>query len=245
VFAEPPLQRPHAALVDLAHSGASSFLAVDERQPVHLRVLDPRGAPYAEVHASGDRPVYMALVGQPFFLVQRHGQEAVLVPRSGGAYALSSLDFAPSPMARGDERARGPFARLFARPLAQGFVDGFLSTSALPSPSGGALFSPAWSSQGSPPSRVPVGVVGGVVLGGAAVAGAGAVGALVGNQLAFGHLQATFSQTGQIDAAQSLVVEGWRNAATALTVGAVGLGLAGGGLVLWSFSLPDGEVALP
>jgi hypothetical protein len=245
VFAEPPLQRPHAALVDLARSGASAFLAVDERKPVHLRVLDPRGAPYAEVNVAGDRPVFMALLGQPFFLVQRGDEEAVLVPRSAGAYALSSLSFAPAPVARGDDRTRGPFARLFARALDRGFVDGFLSTSTLPAPSGGALFAPVWAASGAPPARVPVGTIGGVVLGGAVVVGAGAVSALVGNQLAFAELQATFAQTGQIDAATSLEVEGWRNAATALTVGAVGLGLTGGGLVLWSFTLPDGEVALP
>jgi hypothetical protein len=252
IHAEPPLQRPHAALVDLARSGATAFLAVDERRPVRLRVLDPRGTPYAEVNAAGDKPVFMALRGQPFFLVQRDGEEAVLVPRNAGAYALSTLDFAPSPHARGggddvagEDPARGPFARLFQRPLDRGFVDGFLSSSSLAPPAGGVAFSPAWSVTGAPPARVPVDVVGGVVLGGAALAGAGAVGALVGNQLAFGALQQTFATTGQIDPAQSLAVEGWRNAATALTLGAVGLGLAGGGLVLWSFSLPDGEVALP
>jgi hypothetical protein len=245
IYAEPPLQRPHAALVDLAHSGASAFLAVDERRPVHLRVLDPRGAPYAELNAPGDKPVFMALVGQPFFLVQRGDEEAVLVPRNAGAYALSSLDFLPSPTARGDERARGPFAHLFARPLDAGFVDGFLSTNTLPTPAGGARFEPAWSVAGTPPARVPVGVVGGVVTAAAGVVGVGAVGALVGNQWAFSDLQASFAKTGQIDAAKSLEVEGWRNAATALTVGAVGLGLVGGGLVVWSLSLPDGEVALP
>jgi hypothetical protein len=40
-------------------------------------------------------------------------------------------------------------------------------------------------------------------------------------------------------------VEGWRNAATGLTLGAVGLGLVGGGLLLWSFSLDDGALVLP
>ena len=241
VYAEPPLQRPHAALVDLRHAGAASFLAVDE--PGRVRLLDARGVPWAEVNSDSGRPVYLSLVGQPFFLVQRDGAEAVLVPRSGGAYALSSLDFHPAPTARGDDG--GPFARLFERPLDEGFVRGFFASQTLAEPLPGEAFSPPWSSSGAPPLRVPVGLIGGAVLGTAAVAGVGAAGAVIGNQLAFLELERSFQTTGQLDPALSLEVDGWRNAATALTMTAVVLGLAGGGLLLWSLSLDDGEVALP
>ena len=250
VYAEPPLQRPHAPLMDLPRSGASAFLAIDERGPVHLRLLDPRGAPYAEVHAatSAGAPSYVALMGQPFFLVQRDRQEAVLVPRAAGAYALSSLDFHDSSAARGaDDQAdsAGPWAKLFARPFAPSFADGFMTSAALPPPAGGARFSPSWAEAGAPPLTLPVGVIGGVTLGAAAAAGAAAVTATVMNQLAFASLEATFQQTGQLDRAQSLEVEGWRTAATSMTLAATTLGLVGGGLVLWSLSLEDGEVALP
>ncbi len=242
IYAEPPLQRPHAALVDLRRSGASSFLAVD--QPGRVRLLDSRGVPWAEVNRAGDRPVYLSLVGQPFFLVQRDGSEAVLVPRSGGAYALSSLDFNSAPTARGD--GGGPFARLFERPLDEGFVRGFFASQTLVEPAAAAeLFVPPWSSAGSPPLRLPIGTIGGVLLGSAGLAGVAAVGAVVGNQLAFQELEQSFERSGQLDSALTLEVDGWRNGATALTVSAVALGLAGGGLVLWSMSLKDGEVALP
>ncbi|MDP2342375.1 MAG: hypothetical protein Q8O67_15575 [Deltaproteobacteria bacterium] len=249
VFAEPPLQRPHAALVDLrgqADEPALSFLAVDE--PGRVRLLDARGVPWAEVNndvnSGKKRPVYLSLAGQPFFVVQKDGAEAVLVPRSGGAYALSSLDFSPAPTARGD--GGGPFARLFERPLDDGFVRGFFASGASIEPVGGSEpFAPAWSLAGTPPQRVPVGLIGGAVLGGAAVAGVAAGGAIVGNQLAFQELERGFGQTGQLDPARVLEVDGWRNAATALTATAVVLGIAGGALVLWSLSLEDGEVALP
>ena len=76
-------------------------------------------------------------------------------------------------------------------------------------------------------------------------AGAGAIGATVMNPEAFSTLEQTFQQTGQLDQAQSLEVESWRTTATSLTVAATALGLVGGGLLLWSLSLPEGEVALP
>ena len=245
VHAEAPLQRPHASLVDLNTSGASAFLTIDEHAPVHLRVLDPRGTPWAEVHASGDQPVHIALVGEPFFLVQRGDEEAVLVPRSAGAYALSSLTFNDSPMARGGASSAGSWDKLFARPFDQGFAAGFITSSSLPMPAGGALFAPAWAQAGTPATTIPVGLIGGITLGGGAVVGVGAVTATIMNQLAFQALEARFQQTGQLDQAQALEVESWRTTATSLTVGATALGLLGGGLLLWSLSLPDGEVALP
>lgn len=243
VFAEAPLQRPHIALTDLAKGKDAAFLAVDE--PGRVRLLDPRGQPWAEVNAAG--PVYVALAGQPFFLVQRQNgdvlEEAVLVPRSGGAWALSSLDFARAPSPRGDA---GPFARLFASPLDDGFARGFWSSSgALPPAPGNPRFTPPWAEGHDPAARLNVGVVGGVVVGSAVVAGAAALGAVVGNQVAFSDLQAGFKTTGQLDPQKSLEVESWRNAATALTLTSVGLGLIGGGLFAWSLSLEDGEVALP
>lgn len=243
VFAEAPLQRPHSALSDLSAGTDTAFLAVDE--PGRVRVLDARGQPWAEVNAAG--PVYIALAGQPFFMVQRDGkgavEEAVLVPRSGGAFALSSLDFVEAPAARSDV---GPFAPLFSTPLDDGFARGFWASSgALPPAPASVRFTPAWAAGREPPPRLNVGVVGGVVVGAALLSGAGAGAAVVMNQVAFNDLEQTFRQTGQLDPAQSLAVEGWRNSATALTVSAVGLGLVGGGLLFWSLGLDDGEVVLP
>jgi len=251
VHAEAPLQRPHASLLSLQDSGAKTFLAVEPGRPTRLRLKDSRGLPFIEVHSDGHRPVYVALNGQPFFFVERGDEEALLVPRSAGAFALSALTFSKSPTARGDGDAasRGAFAPLFSQPFSRAFVDGYLARAGLPPPrvaSGpGAIFAPAWAEAGAPPTALPVGVIGGVGVGAAGVVGAAAVVAVVMNQVAFAELEQGFLQTGQLDPAQSLEVEGWRNAATGLTLGAVGLGLVGGGLLLWSFSLEDGALVVP
>ena len=78
-----------------------------------------------------------------------------------------------------------------------------------------------------------------------AVAGAlglGAVGAVVGNQLAFARLSESYAQSGTLDPATTLEVEGWRTAATALSVAALGTGLAGAAVYLWSLRLEDGAL---
>lgn len=248
VHVEAPLQKPHSALLDLGRSGADRFLAVDQRGPVHLRVLDAHGLPYAELHDAGrGTPLVLALTGNPFFIVQKGDQEAVLVPRSAGAYALSTLEFHDRPHARTD--APGPFAGLYAGPFSREFLSGYLATAAsgaaLAPPHAGAAFVPQWAEAGQPHARLPVGVIGFSTLGGAAVLGLSAGGTAVANQLAFARLEQDFRTTGQLDPTITLEVEGWRNATNAFTVGAVALGLAGGALVLWSMQLPDGEVALP
>lgn len=253
VHAEAPLQRPHASLLSLPDSGAKTFLAVEPGRPTRLRLKDSRGLPFIEVHSDGSRPVYVALNGQPFFFVERGDEEALLVPRSAGAFALSALSFSKSPMARGDDNtaARGAFAPLFSQPFSRAFVDGYLSRAGLPPPRASSsssktiAFTPSWAEAGAPPTALPVGMIGGVGVGAAGVVGGAAVVALVMNQVAFAELEQGFLQTGQLDPARSLEVEGWRNAATGLTLGAVGLGLVGGGLLLWSFSLEDGALVLP
>jgi hypothetical protein len=244
VHAAPPLQRPHSSLLDLQTSGATTFLAVDERGPTHVKILDPRGVPYADIHSDGARPVYVALQGQPFFLVQRRDEEAVLVARTAGAMSLSSLDFGPAPNAARSTTS-DPYQGLLQKPLTQAFVDGYLSSAELPLPSGGTLFEPVWSAGGAPPTRLPVGAIGVGVASGAVLLGVGAVGAVVMNQVEFAALERSFSATGQLDARQSLVVDQWRNAATGLTLGALALGLLGGGMFAWSLTVPNGEVSLP
>lgn len=240
VHASAPEQRPHAPLLDLKQSRAEHFLAV--QGPAHLRILDARGVPYAEVNT--DRPVMLALVGNPFYVVQRGSadgtEEAVLVPRAAGAYALSSLSFEDSPRARG--ASSGITEGLFSSPLGEGFVQGFLAEADMAPPLQGPAFAVAYAPAGSPPFRLPVRGVGVGTLVAAGLVGAGAGAAVVGNQLAFDQLKANLEKTGQLDPQLSLEVESWRNTATGLTLGAVALGLAGGGLYLWSFQLEDGEV---
>lgn len=242
VHAAAPAQRPHTALLDLKASGAEHFLAV--QGPAHLRVLDARGVPYAEINT--ERPVLLALVGNPFYVVQRNTsdgtEEAVLVPRSAGAYALSSLSFEDAPRARGagSEVTRG----LFQDPFNAGFLQGFLTRVELAPPLEGPLLHIDYAAAGAPPARLPVGAIAVGTLAAAGIAGAGATAAFVANQFAFDSLRQELATTGQLDPQRSLEVEGWRNATTGLTLGAFALGLAGGGLYLWSLQLEDGGLQL-
>ena len=64
----------------------------------------------------------LALVASDYFIVQAGGEEAVLVPRRAGAYALQSLSFFPEARARSERT--GPFALLGDRPLDERFADG-------------------------------------------------------------------------------------------------------------------------
>jgi hypothetical protein len=235
VHAEPPLQRPHARLRELNGNDDLRFLAVEAGSPTHLRVLDPRGIPYAEIHSSGEQPVYLALVGQPFFLVQKSEKEAVLVPRDAGAYALSSLQFSAIPRAR-SAPVLGTFNGLFAQPYGQEFGEGYWTSQKLVSPLAGPTFQPQWAVQGAPQKPFPFKWVGGAVGGTALTVGAAAALAVVGNQMAFASLETGFRQTGQLDPQLALEVEQWRIWASGLTLGAGILGAIGGGLWAWSLA---------
>ncbi len=238
VHAVAPLQRPHAPLQDLARSGATRFLVVDSDDATHLRVLDAHGTPYVELFKERGATTTIALVGAPFFVVQRGAREAVLVPRRAGAYALSALAFEDAPRARGE--ARGPFARLFAAPFGLGFLRGYLPASGLPPPVMGAPLVVPWAQGAQPPFRFPWTATALGALAGAGVFGAAASVAVVGNLAAFSTLERTFDETGRIDPAASFEVEAWRTAATGLTVGAVGLGVAAAALWFAGTTFDDG-----
>ena len=233
VHAEPPLQQPHASLQALGRDKDTRYLAVEAGAPTHLRVLDPRGIPYAEVHSSGEQPVFLALVGQPFFLVQKSQREAVLVPRDAGAYALSSLQFSSTPRAR-SAPVPGTFSGLFAQPYGLDFGEGYWSSLHLVRPHAGKAFQPQWAVQGKPQRPFPFKWVGGAVGASALAVGAAAGLAVVGNQMAFASLETGFRQTGQLDPQLALEVEQWRIWASGLTLGAGVLGALGGGLWVWS-----------
>lgn len=240
VHAEPPMQKPHAPLVDLVHSGATRFLVIDEA--AHLRILDDRGVPYAEVRTTGSSKVHLALVGQPFFVVQRGDEEAVLVARSAGAYALGSLRFEER-----DQQGRGtpPGAALFTEAYGSTFLAGFLaSATSLPPPRPGPPFTVAFADGGAERFRIPLGAVGWGTVGVATAVLAGAGAAAVANQLSFAALERDFAATGQLDPAHALEVERWRSMATTLGVAGLVVGAAGAGLLIWSVQLPEGEAEL-
>jgi hypothetical protein len=245
VFARAPQQKPHAALLDMKTLGATRFLAIDDGAATHLRVLDARGLPYAEVHTDG-APVLLALVGQPFFVVRRTtdkgDEEAVLVPRSAGAYSVRSLSFEAPDRARTASApgGLGPHAGLFAAPFTRAYVDGFLQAGDLLAPAAAPAFDVAYAKGGDAPITIPLDVIGLSTLGVAGALGVGAGVAVVGNQLAFQTLSRSYAETGVVDQRQALEVEGWRTAASALSVAALGVGLLGGGVYLLSRRTDDG-----
>jgi hypothetical protein len=238
VFARAPRQRPHAALLDLSLTGATHFLAVEQGSAVHLRVLDSRGVPYAELHSNGGEPVLLALIGNPYYVVQQGDREAVLLARKAGAVSLSSLTFDAVDQRRGHADA----SSLFTTPFSRAYLDGFVAASGLPVPRDGVRFDVPFAEDGAPPLRLPLSVLGWVTLGGAGVTALAAGGAVVGNQIAFQQLSEGYARTGVLDAELSLEVERWRAAATALSVGAVVFGVVGAGVTLWSSQLDDGTL---
>ncbi len=226
VYAVAPQQRPHAPLTDLRRAGTDRFLAVDA-DAAHVRVFDEDGAPYADLYPSGGR-VMLALAGSRMFVVQMGDEEAVLVPRRAGAYAMSGLDFGPAVQARGDA---GPFAGLLARPVGRPYVDGFAASSSMPAPLDGERFDVAYAEGYEPPWRFPWFWAGGsalVVAGGFAAL---TVAAIVGNAAAFTALDLNNRRTGAVDPNLSLAVEGFRLAALG-TVVVAGAAAATGGVSL-------------
>lgn len=229
VHAEAPAQRPHTPLADLSASGADRFLVVDGQAPVHLRILDAAGVPYAELHKDQGPRALIALVGNPFYVVQRGEEEAVLVPRAAGAYALSSLRFQPAARPRGS--GAGPFEALFQEPFGAAYLRGFLSSSGLVPPRTRGTLPIAWATGGEPPFRFPFLETGAAAFVGAGVLAGGAA-LCAGMSLAgFATLEERFGKTGEIDPGVAFEVEAWRAGANAAAVGAVVLGLTGAALV--------------
>lgn len=230
IFAAAPAQRPHAELTDLRRSGADHFLAVDSAAQ-HVRVLDEDGAPYAELHPTGGR-VMLALNGSRMYVVQIGQQEAVLVPRRAGAYALSALQFGPAVAARG---GLGPFEGLFSQPFGKVFLDGFVASSELQRPNTGAQFEVAFADGYEPPTRFPWMWLGAGTLAAAGGLAVITIGAVVGNAVAFAALDASYRQSGRLDPDLALAVEGFRIAALTAAVGAGALTVGGGALFLLGF----------
>ncbi len=237
VHAAPPAQRPHAPLGDLSRGSSRRFLSVDVASADRVRILDEHGLPYADVHRGADKKrVLLALQGSAFYVVQVGDREATLVPRSAGAYALSSLRFAKSPRRRG--ASADTFASLFERPYDRAFFDGWLSSSSQSPPLTGPNFDAPWASGASPETPIPWGGMAVGAFSGAGVLAVASVTSAAMNLVAFNALQQRFADTATLDPELSLQVEAWRTSATVTGALAVGAGLAGAGL-LWASTLDE------
>ena len=230
VHAAAPEQAPHAPLADLRTSGADQFLVVDQHGPVRLRVVDSHGLPYAEINREGGGPpVTVALSGNPFYVVERGEEEAVLVPRSPGAYAVSSLVFGKAPAPRSPDPHT---ALLFSTPFGPAFLHGFAARGDQLLPAAGPAFTVPWAEVGKPASPPPWGTLAVTSLGVAGVLAAGGVVAVVGNSLSLGELDRRFQVTGTLDPALSLQADTWLAAGAILGSGAVAAAVVAGGFAL-------------
>lgn len=232
VHAVAPQQRPHAPLADLGHGGGEHFLTLDDERARHVRVLDARGVPLLEVHRDDESPVTLALIGNPFYIVQVADKEAVLVPRGAGAYALSALDFAKAPSSRTPHDPG--LAGLYRQPFGSAFVAGFASRAEMTPPAPGHPILTTWAAGGEPPWRMPWASVGLGLLGAGGAAALAAVGATVGNAVAFAALEERYQYTLAVDPELAVAVEAWRTAAVVATATAALLGICGGAAVAWA-----------
>lgn len=231
IHTKAPAQAPHAPLIDLKTSGLRHFLVVDQRGPVRLRLLDARGLPYAEVHREeSGPPVVLALAGDPFYVVERGEQEAVLVPRSAGAYALSSLRFGKAATSRSPDPRT---AQLFALPYGPAFLGGFLARGEQLGPAPGEPFHVAWAEMGAPEEEPPWLTLAMGSLGAAGVLAVSASVAVAGNAWSLADLEERFRRTGTLDPALALQADSWLTAAAVLgSAAAASTALAGGFYVL-------------
>ena len=97
-----------------------------------MRLLDAIGTPFEEVHREPGATTLLALVGNAFYTVQVGDKEALLIPRSPGAYAIKSLDFSAAPKRRGLSFDHP--AGLFATPYGAAWLGGFLAGAELLAP---------------------------------------------------------------------------------------------------------------
>ncbi|HEY1099694.1 MAG TPA: hypothetical protein VGF99_12245 [Myxococcota bacterium] len=224
ITARAPRHDPHVAVNDLVNHDPGHWLYLDARSPRHVRVIDARGLPWAEIHREAGVPALVALTGSPYFVIEAADQQAVVVPRERGAYALSSLQFNKAPTSRGADPATAAF---FAVPYGRAFVDGFLATSPLAGPAADGDFTVAFASSGAPPMRLPLGELATGSLIAAGTFAVGAAGAAIGNVVALGELDAGFRRTGTLDPAASLRADSFLTAFGVLGAGAVVTGVAG------------------
>jgi len=238
ITARAPRHDPHVAVMDLARNDVGHYLFLDARSPRRVRLVDARGLPYAEINREPGASALIALTGSPYFVVETADQQAVVVPRERGAYALSSLQFTKAPTSRtsrGDPATDAFFAVAFGR----SFVDGFLADSKVAGPAPGPRFDVAFASIGAPPVQWPLAELSTGSLIAASVFAVGAAGAAVGNVLALSDVEAGFRRTGTLDPAASLRADSFLTAFGVMGAGAVITGVAGAAFAVASLREED------
>lgn len=126
VFARPPQVDLSHPVIDLRR-GPRRFLEVPATMKGLVEVEDARGARYADVNASGEKPVYLRLIGDQEYFVFRDGREARIPSALKGILAVIESAFGPPRrLSRGaieDDLRHG----LFSVPFGPGFFRGFVA----------------------------------------------------------------------------------------------------------------------
>lgn len=248
LFARPPALDLTRPLLDLRR-GSRRFLEIPPALKGRVRIEDARGVRYAEVHASGESPVFVRLVGNEEYFVYRGDREARVPGSARGINTLDDGSFGPQRRAaRGaveDELRKG----LFSVPYGLGFVRGYLARDpglgVLPPP---AQRFPDLGESRSVVTSLPPGTVarraGWITLGGGVLLGGGAAVSAVVARNQYDAFLKRLAIEGTWDARQIEEIENWRLATNLFLGGAVAAG-ATGLLLLWLSDSPSGpRVAL-
>jgi hypothetical protein len=140
---KPPQGGSGAPLLDLRALSSATLLKMPQGQGGRFHVEDSRGVRYADFHAAGDGPTYLALLkSSPRYFVRKEDAEAEVDHEVGveGFASAPAEAFRPLPA-----QARGSVEEsyregLFAVPYGRGFLQGFEAARAqareeLPAPS--------------------------------------------------------------------------------------------------------------
>ncbi len=236
VFARPPPLDLSHPMTDLRR-GPRRLLELAPSARGLVRVEDARGARYADVHVSGEAPVYLRLVGDDEYYVFRGEGEARVPAGLAGVLAVAESAFGTL-----RRRPRGPVEDdlrrgLFSVPYGLGFLRGFVSRD----PSLGALQPPAerfpdvtWlrTEVSTPPPRTLMRRAGWLGVGTAALCGAGSALSAVLARGSYDTFLERLSSQGTFDPSQVRAVENWRLATNLLLAAAATFG-ATGVLLLW------------
>lgn len=228
VFARPPaidLARP---VLDLRR-GNARYLEVPSQLKGRWRVEDSRGARYADFNASGERSVFLKLVGDAeYFAFFEDDREAKVRASKGGIAQLAMSSLKPKSSAtRGaveDDLRRG----LFTIPYGAGFLRGFVSSN----PSAGVVPPPSQPFapfpdigiervEVAPPTMPLPRKLGWISLGlGVAFGGASAVSAIQA-RAGYDAFLTQLSEQGTYDYARVRGVQNWTLATNLTLVGAI------------------------
>ncbi|MBK7862121.1 MAG: caspase family protein [Archangiaceae bacterium] len=247
VFARPPALDLSRPVLDLRR-GSPRYLEVPPQLKGRWRVEDARGARYADFNASGERSVFLKLVGESeYFAFFEDDREAkVRASKTGGIAQLALSSLKPKRSAtRGaveDDLRKG----LFTIPYGAGFLRGFVSSNpsagVVPPPS--APFAPfpevgLERTEVAAPSMPLPRRLGWVSMGLAVAFGSTSAIAALQTRSGYDGFLTQLAEAGTYSPNQVRAIENWRLVTNLALVGAVGTAALGLLLLFLSDGTPQ------